>query len=673
MKLRFPVFAFCLAMVLCPSRLQAQNTIVTYQGSLRDNGTNFTGSGLFQFALVTSSNLNQTAMASAAAPDNGFITTINVTFGGSGYVTAPGVTIFGGGGTGATATAAISNGVVTAITINPGGNGSGYTSAPSVTVAPPPPALTYTTFWSNDGTSVAGSEPSASVSVGVTNGFFNVALGDTTLANMTAISAPVFSQPNLQLQIWFNDGTQGFAALSPVQNLTATPYAAYSDNALNVLGSVSAGQLSGIMANGLLPTNAVFSGPVTATTFSGNGTNLTSLDAGSLVTGTVPLARLSGITSNQLAAATWQLATNLNGGDAALASNVVPGIEISNAIVTGSTFGGNGGGLTNLAGSQLVSIGNTNSGAAGNFFVGPAGNSAMTGYNNTGIGVHALGADTSGLDNLAAGLNALAANTGGSGNTALGTYALQASVSGNGNTAVGLNALDSNVGGANNTAGGINALESNTNGDNTAVGANALQASTGGFGNTALGFDTLIASTTGSNNIAIGYLAGQSIAAGSSNIDIGNPGFSSDANVIRIGSGQTATYLAGTVYANGVALTSDRNAKKDFTPINPQAVLNKVLAMPVTEWQYKADAGDVRHIGPMAQDFHRAFDLDGADDKHISVVDEGGVALAAIQGLNQKLDEKDAEIRDLEARLERLERSMNARRNLAPTQKPEYR
>ncbi len=49
----------------------------------------------------------------------------------------------------------------------------------------------------------------------------------------------------------------------------------------------------------------------------------------------------------------------------------------------------------------------------------------------------------------------------------------------------------------------------------------------------------------------------------------------------------------------------------------------------------------------MAQDFHAAFGLNGADDKHISTVDEGGVALAAIQGLNQKLDEKDAEIQDL--------------------------
>jgi t-SNARE complex subunit (syntaxin) len=64
----------------------------------------------------------------------------------------------------------------------------------------------------------------------------------------------------------------------------------------------------------------------------------------------------------------------------------------------------------------------------------------------------------------------------------------------------------------------------------------------------------------------------------------------------------------------------------------------------------------------MAQDFHAAFGLDGADDKHISVVDESGVALAAIQGLNQKLETeakaKDAEIQAQAAKIEDLQQSV---------------
>jgi hypothetical protein len=116
---------------------------------------------------------------------------------------------------------------------------------------------------------------------------------------------------------------------------------------------------------------------------------------------------------------------------------------------------------------------------------------------------------------------------------------------------------------------------------------------------------------------------------------------------------QTATYLIGPVFADTVQLTSDRNAKENFTAVNARQVLARVAALPLTQWNYKTDRKDVQHIGPMAQDFQAAFHLN-QDDKHISVVDEGGVALAAIQGLNQKLEEtqqavkaKDGEIQTL--------------------------
>jgi cell division protein FtsB len=70
----------------------------------------------------------------------------------------------------------------------------------------------------------------------------------------------------------------------------------------------------------------------------------------------------------------------------------------------------------------------------------------------------------------------------------------------------------------------------------------------------------------------------------------------------------------------------------------------------------------------MAQDFHAAFGLNGADDKHIATVDEEGVALAAIQGLNQKLTEelkrRDAENAELKARLEKLEAIIRDRKPL---------
>jgi hypothetical protein len=189
---------------------------------------------------------------------------------------------------------------------------------------------------------------------------------------------------------------------------------------------------------------------------------------------------------------------------------------------------------------------------------------------------------------------------------------------------------------------------------NTAVGGGALEVNSGNY-NTAIGNSALNSCTSGTGNIALGYLAGNAITTGSDNIDIGTHGNSGDNNVIRIGSGQSATYLMGNVYGNSFNSTSDRNAKENFVAVNPQKVLDKVAALPITEWNYKTDSPDVQHIGPMAQDFQAAFGLNGKDDKHISVLDESGMALAAIQGLNQKLHEKDAEIQNLEKKLDELQ------------------
>jgi len=101
---------------------------------------------------------------------------------------------------------------------------------------------------------------------------------------------------------------------------------------------------------------------------------------------------------------------------------------------------------------------------------------------------------------------------------------------------------------------------------------------------------------------------------------------------------------------------SDRHSKENFAPVSAAQVLEKVSRLPVSEWSYKADAA-TRHIGPMAQDFYSAFNV-GTDDKHIAPIDEGGVALAAIKGLNEKLEAENAE---LKARLEKLEQLMAAK------------
>jgi hypothetical protein len=107
----------------------------------------------------------------------------------------------------------------------------------------------------------------------------------------------------------------------------------------------------------------------------------------------------------------------------------------------------------------------------------------------------------------------------------------------------------------------------------------------------------------------------------------------------------------GTVTATAFNPTSDRAAKENFAPVDCGEVLEKVVALPLARWNFKQEPG-VAHLGPVAQDFHAAFGL-GADDKHIATVDADGVALAAIQGLNEKAEVRSAKseagIRELKA------------------------
>lgn len=82
-----------------------------------------------------------------------------------------------------------------------------------------------TTLWSNDGTSMAGSEPKAVVNLSVTNGLFSVMLGDEEVRGMQPILPSVFAAEEVWLRVWFNDGTHGFQQLVPDQRLGSAGYA----------------------------------------------------------------------------------------------------------------------------------------------------------------------------------------------------------------------------------------------------------------------------------------------------------------------------------------------------------------------------------------------------------------------------------------------------------------
>jgi hypothetical protein len=193
----------------------------------------------------------------------------------------------------------------------------------------------------------------------------------------------------------------------------------------------------------------------------------------------------------------------------------------------------------------------------------------------------------------------------------------------------------------------------------------------GGYGNNASGKNGAIPG--GSSNVASGL---NSFAAGYQANAVTNGSFVwADGVGAKLTSTVSNEFLArasGGFYlysgsTSGVRLApgsgswsslSDRAAKTDVQSVDDGHILAKVAALPVSEWSYIEQGTDVRHLGPMAQDFHAAFGL-GEDDKHISTVDEEGVALSAIKALQAEVAARDHELSSLEARVEALEKARN--------------
>jgi DNA-binding protein YbaB len=103
------------------------------------------------------------------------------------------------------------------------------------------------TYWSNNGSSVAGSEPTAAVTLAVSRGLYSVVLGNLALPNMTGIPSSALEYDDVRLRVWFNDGSLGFQKISPDQPLAAVPYAIHAREALaaDTFGGLLAGDVTG--------------------------------------------------------------------------------------------------------------------------------------------------------------------------------------------------------------------------------------------------------------------------------------------------------------------------------------------------------------------------------------------------------------------------------------------
>ncbi len=297
-----------------------------------------------------------------------------------------------------------------------------------------------------------------------------------------------------------------------------------------------------------------------------------------------------------------------------------------------------GGGYQNIADQGSVVAGGTNNMASSKGFVGAGGgNAANGGHTSVGGGEgNSAGGDRAaiagGYHNNASGF--LAFIGGGGPNNASGGLTVVAG--GNDNTASGWDAAV--PGGSYNTAQGNNSFAAG-------MGAKADHNGTFVWGD----WNAVDIHSSGENQFIVRANGGMWIGRATSDFTptIG-------ANVFI--STSTGAYLSnGGMWTNA----SDRNTKDNFTPVNGREVLAQLADIPIATWNYIAQDASIRHMGPAAQDFYAVFGL-GEDNTHIGTVDADGVALAAIQGLNQIVQEKDAQITVLEARVSTLEQRLGA-------------
>jgi hypothetical protein len=178
----------------------------------------------------------------------------------------------------------------------------------------------------------------------------------------------------------------------------------------------------------------------------------------------------------------------------------------------------------------------------------------------------------------------------------------------------------------------------------------------------ALGFRASVAGHVGSFVFG-GSLAGASAATDSIRSTADGQGTFRVPGGFRIFTNTAAT-VGVQVNAGGSSwnVISDRNRKENFLGVDGEDVLGRIRSLPVTTWQYRDEQDRaVRHIGPMAQDWHAAFGF-SPDNTTINMSDFDGVNLAAIQALETRtaelraqVAERDQRIESLEARVARLE------------------
>ncbi|MHB9287614.1 tail fiber domain-containing protein [Halobacteriales archaeon Cl-PHB] len=274
------------------------------------------------------------------------------------------------------------------------------------------------------------------------------------------------------------------------------------------------------------------------------------------------------------------------------------------------------------------------SGAAGNLVAGHPTNSVGSGVSAATI---AGGGTSSSPNQVTASAGTVG---GGEGNVAGGNYATVGG--GDANEASGAHAT---------VAGGQN---------NEATGQHSTVL--GGYGNSATAPNAFAAGTNASADHEGAFIWSDTSSGGLSSLNPNEFAVSAAGGVFFFSNSGATTGVELTSGSGSWSSASSRALKSNVDPVDPVDVLDRVRDLDVSTWNYDAEGEDVRHMGPMAEEFAAAFGL-GDDEGQISNVDADGVALAAIQGLSERLDEKDAKLDRQRDRIDDLEAENDALRS----------
>lgn len=363
----------------------------------------------------------------------------------------------------------------------------------------------------------------------------------------------------------------------------------------------------------------------------------------------------------------------------------------SNYIALNATYSNIGGGQTNtiaqkstnstIAGGFSNDIGTNSSHSAiggGNDNNVAAHSSAIAGGRSNDIGTNSPYATIAGGQNNSIRANSHGSAIGGGATNNILANSPYSTIAGGWENDIGTNSTASAIGGGEeNNVGPASVWGAIAGGYGNTIGSNSTGGTiSGGFANT-IANNSVYATIAGGE---VNYATNRAFAAGrrakarhsgafvwgdSNNADVTSTNVNSVTmrasggyRLFANGVGTIGVYLAPN--SGGWIAMSDRNTKENFEPVDARAVLEKVAALPMSTWNYKSQTNGIRHIGAMAQDFKTAFGL-GETDTGINTVDADGVALAAVQGLNQKVDE---ELRRRDAENAELKRTVNELKEL---------